>query len=339
MADADIIGDMLRKRSILLFFGIAFVILLVACQTQPENESMITVTPSATGKISKLTPYLTPTPTQTPTLPYPATATPFPTPTPTPRTHIVKKGEDMLGIALRYGITLEELKAANPDVDPYMMSVDTELKIPAPATPLAEPDILPSATPIAVRLDKPHCYPDAEGGMYCFIQASNPSDTPLEDVSALIRVADADGQQVVSQTAWLPLDLLPAGSSMPLETYFDAAFPEDYQVNVELQTALPIAKGDTRYVPAHIDNLQVQVLSDQLSAEVSGEIVLEGENLSASQVWIAIIAYDEGNMVAGIRRWEAQSAVYSSYPAAFIMRVYSVGQVIDHVETYIEAKP
>lgn len=244
----------------------------------------------------------------------------------------------MLGIALRYGITLEELKAANPDVDPYMMSVDTELKIPAAATPLSESDVLPTATPAAVQLDIPRCYPGAEGGMYCFVKAHNPSGTPLEDVSALIRVADAGGKQVVSQTAWLPLDLLPAGSSMPLEAYFDSAFPEHYQVNVELQTALPVSEGDARYLPAHIDSLQVQILSDQLSAEVSGEIVLEDENLSASQAWVAIIAYDAQGLVTGIRRWEAESGVVSEYPAPFIMRVYSVGPVIDHVEVYIEAK-
>jgi LysM repeat protein len=330
---------MVRKGFIFVFCGLFFLSMLVACETQSPTEPISTVTPSATGKLSKLTPYLTITATQTPPQPDPATATPFPTPTPTPRTHVVKKGEDMLGIALQYGISLEELKAANPDVDPYMMSVDTELKIPAAATPQVESDVLPTATPVVMQVGSPHCYRGAEGGMYCFIQAHNSTGMPLEDVSALLRIADATGKQIISQTAWLPLDLFPPGSSMPLETYFDVTFPEHYQVNVELQTALPVAEGDGRYLPARIDNLLVQILSDQLSAEVSGEIVLEGENLTASQVWVALIAYDQMNEVAGIRRWEAQSAVVSEHPAPFIMRVYSVAPFIDHVDAFVEAKP
>ena len=51
-----------------------------------------------------LLPYQTHTPTNTATPANPATPTPLPTLTPTPRTHVVKAGEDMSGIALRYRV-------------------------------------------------------------------------------------------------------------------------------------------------------------------------------------------------------------------------------------------
>jgi len=155
----------------------------------------------------------------------------------------------------------------------------------------------------------------------------------------LIRVADKTGKQVTSQVAWMPLNLFPAKSAIPLEAYFDMQFPAGYQVNVELQTALPVAEADQRYLSARIDNLLVEILSDKLSAEVSGEIWMENERQTSSQVWVAMVAFDEQNNVVGIRRWESGSPVNGGIATPFIQRVYSVGPVIDHVQTFLEARP
>lgn len=46
--------------------------------------------------------------------------------------HTVKRNETMYQIKERYGITLEQLKAANPDVNPRRMKEGTRLKIPNP---------------------------------------------------------------------------------------------------------------------------------------------------------------------------------------------------------------
>ena len=51
-------------------------------------------------------------------------------PTPTPRTHVVQRGETLLAIALRYGVTMQELQAANGISDPDLIKVGQALIIP-----------------------------------------------------------------------------------------------------------------------------------------------------------------------------------------------------------------
>ncbi|MDH7484656.1 MAG: LysM peptidoglycan-binding domain-containing protein [Anaerolineae bacterium] len=51
-------------------------------------------------------------------------------PTPTPRTHVVQRGETLLAIALRYGVTMQELQAANGISDPDLIKVGQVLIIP-----------------------------------------------------------------------------------------------------------------------------------------------------------------------------------------------------------------
>ena len=54
---------------------------------------------------------------------------PPPEPEPQANTHTVKKGETPWRVAYQYGITLEELRAANPDMD-AVISIDQVLVIP-----------------------------------------------------------------------------------------------------------------------------------------------------------------------------------------------------------------
>jgi hypothetical protein len=65
-----------------------------------------------------------------------ATAEPEPTvpPAPTPQVHIVAKGETMSKIARKYGLTIEELMAANPQIkNQNKIAIGDEIKIPVPA--------------------------------------------------------------------------------------------------------------------------------------------------------------------------------------------------------------
>lgn len=63
----------------------------------------------------------------TPTIP--------PTPTQTPERsgiYVIEKGDSLLSIAQSYGITVDDITAANPDIDPRRMAVGQELVIPKP---------------------------------------------------------------------------------------------------------------------------------------------------------------------------------------------------------------
>src|SRR5512133_259332 len=102
---------MSRKKRI--FFLLLAAVLLSACGTaaSPRSEASPNAAPTLTGQ---LVPYQPTFATASPT-PNPATLTtqtPAPMPTPTPRTHTVKKGEDLGGIAFQYRVSVADMIAA-----------------------------------------------------------------------------------------------------------------------------------------------------------------------------------------------------------------------------------
>ena len=79
---------------------------LVGCQAEPVVE--VTLAPTAATLLPP-TPTATLVPTETP----PPTATPDPGLTPTPITHTVQDGETMSDLAVRYGVSVTDISAAN----------------------------------------------------------------------------------------------------------------------------------------------------------------------------------------------------------------------------------
>jgi LysM repeat protein len=81
------------------------------------------------------------TPTEIP-LVFTSTPTPTqPTATPEPRivSHTVQKGENLLGLAQRYGTTVEAIVEANGIANPDRIFIGQTLIIPLPAQPLPTP--------------------------------------------------------------------------------------------------------------------------------------------------------------------------------------------------------
>lgn len=125
-----------------------------------DDASLIYVTPPAT-------------PTNTP-LPPPPTATPGPSPTPlptpTPRpdgaiVHIVQPGDTLFGIALQYGVPMEQIQQLNAgSIGPNnLIQVGQELVI---AIPSATPTPVPPPTQVAEVTATPA---PAEGGAVCVL--------------------------------------------------------------------------------------------------------------------------------------------------------------------------
>ena len=110
-------------------------LLAAACSSVAPDDAQQVLT-GTVKRSGRLTPFLSATPSHTAPAFTPTPLPPVPTPSPTPRTHEVKKGEDMFGIALRYGVTLDELMSANPDVDPNFLSIGSLLVVPPSSQPV-----------------------------------------------------------------------------------------------------------------------------------------------------------------------------------------------------------
>ncbi len=297
-----------------------FLLGLTACTSNVDVEP--TRTPISVGSLQ---PYLSPTPSVTP---LPATPAPTQTPLPTATSHLyqVTAGDTMGSIALEFGLTTNDLIAANPDVSPYAMSVGQELLIPD-----GSEDVIaaPTLAPLAIEISAPNCYPTLSGGVWCFIQAKNETGASVESVSAEIKVFDLSGNLLAEKIAFPLTDRLLADDTVPLLAFF-ADLPVEIRAEAKLLTALPIADEDAHYLPASMQNVLTEIAWDGRSAQISGNVLVEGD---ASQIWVVAIAYDATGAIVGVRRWESLSGEKNVE-----ITVASLGYAVESVELIIEAK-
>ncbi len=323
-------------KAYLLFAVLAAGMALAGCS--PETPiPQAALTPSPSPQPGALTPYLTATASSTPTPPDPATATPLPSPTATLQTHLIKAGEDLGGVAYRFHVSVQALLDANPGLDPYLLKVGSPINI--PASSLQPTSAAPSPTPVAVKLKAVNCARTKDGGAWCFVLLRNREQTAVEGVSALVRIADQDGANQRSQVAFAPLDLLPAGATLPLVVYFEPPVPLDLQAAAELLTALPVPDDSDRYLPVQITAQQVHIADGGLSASVSGKLALAAQQGKASAVWVAATAYDADGQVLGVRRWENEKPLRAGQEQTFNLQVYSTGAEISRVDLLAQARP
>ena len=295
------------KLKLGIIFWVILLLTLAGCVAGKVSLPTIVPLPTDTSVIA-LAPGSTPTPTNT-LAPSP-TLTPTQTPTPSPVTYTVTEKDDMFGVALRYGISLDALKAANPTVIPNMMSVGTVLIIPITPTPISEsanPDN-PTPTPdpfSPLRLAMaPVCYQDALGGVYCFVQLENVSDSPVENPSVRFTLTGKDAS-ALEMDGILPLNILPAKETIPAVAYFPSPVPGEFEVSAEITDWLPVMPDDARYLDAEIVAEAPTISGGAGFAGVAGVVTLpQGQ---AEYVWVLGVVYDVNGQVLGLRRWEPET--------------------------------
>ncbi len=125
---------------------------------------------------------------------------------------------------------------------------------------------------------------------------------------------------------------------MPLAAYFLPPIPADAQVRAQVLTAVRLLPGDTRYLPATVQNTLVSLDASGRTAQVSGEVLLSGET-PAKSVWVLAVAYDAGGEVVGLRRWESAAELSPGSPLKFSLQVSSLGPVTQQIRFLVEARP
>ncbi len=305
---------------------------LTACAAQPTQ---------ATSQSGDLIPYVTSTQSPLPLVgtmqtPEGLVAAETPLPSPTPFTYTVKSGDSFSSIALQFGVSMDDLQLANPEISPNAMSIGQVIKIPSnPDNPSGEPT--PTAAPFTV--EQIECYPSADKGMWCFVLVRNEFSDFMENVSAQVTLVDANNKILGSQTALLPLNILPPNTSLPLAVFFSPVVPSDAKPQVQVLTAIRLLPGDQRYIPATINNTLVQVNTDGHSARLNGWVVSQSNATDARQLWVAATAYDAAGRVVGVRRWEWDKGLSAGGSVPFDFMISSIGGKISRVEFAVEARP
>ena len=321
------------KKLVWILLVCSMLLLLASCSAAAAPVT------TATEARDQLTPYLTATltPTFTATLLNQPTSTPRPTITPTPRTYVVHANDTFLSIAYYYGITLDELVAANPNINPALMPIGTNLIIP-PAREATGTAAAPTPTPFGVTSGELDCFQSASGGLHCFVLMENERKNPASNLTAKFTLVNAAGDETGSRVVTLALRLLEPGARIPFYTYFAPPLENGTQVFFNLLTATRADKAGAAVQPlvVKIDDLAIQ--ENGRSARAAGSVVLENGGVNAKSITLVAVAYDSLGNVIGLRRVEEKVSLPPQTPDEFSIEVFSVGGKILSVEIYAEAE-
>lgn len=305
--------------------ALAAACLLSACGNAPAGPTE----PAA------LTPYWTLTPSPSATLAMGSLPGETSLPSATPFTYIIQAGDTMGALADRFGVPVNALIAANPNISPNAMPIGASLLIP---TDKNNPTGESTPTPVPFAITQVDCYPTLDGGTWCFLLARNDSAEALENVSAQISLVSAGGELLASQAAITPLNLIPPNSALPLTAFFPSMAGVEVTPLIQVLSATALAANDSRYLSASLVNAVSEIRADGRSAAVHGEVSLPAGSSPAKIVWVAAVAYGGSGRVVGFRRWEG-GGLEGGGSLAFSIMVASLGSPMTRVELFVEARP
>lgn len=308
------------------------IVLFLLSGCAAEEEALPAV-PTAT-----LLPYATVTITPTREIIMP-TVTAIPTigPSPTPFFHLVQKNDTLLGIAIRYGVGLEELLAANPGIDRTIISVGQEIMIPGPEGDSASA-FVPAPTALPLNLAPVTCYRTPADSLWCLTTVRNDGPSALEGISVMIILVDQNGAQVASLPAYGPINLLPTGQVLPLAANFPAPAPQYDLAIATPMSAFQAADVEARYLGVGIVDRSDEPGAERMDWRVTGRLRLEeSESRETERVVLLAVALDRNGDAIGFRKWKAGENLAPGQTIPFELEIYSLGPAIEEVVLMVEA--
>ncbi len=308
----------------LAIMGLALGTLVAGCARQAAG-SLSTAT---------LAVWMTPTPSATAAaLPVElATSTP-PPPSPTPFTYIVRESDTLIGIAFRFGVTLEALRAANPQVDERFLSIGQSLVIPLAAASAPE---AAAATPYPLPIDAPRCYLQLGGSAWCVSGVHNPSQVPVTSILVEFTVYDAQGRGIVTSQVTPPLERLPSGATLPVALLVGSGLTQAPHAEVRLVRAAAIADAAQGGLPVEILDGVPQLLESGLQVNLRARLSPEA-TAAAGGMRALLVLYNSQDHIVGWHALDLEGAWAIGEVRELRLRAYTLGEAIARHEVILEA--
>lgn len=272
-----------------------------------------------------------------------ATVEPIPTigPTATPLIHRVEQSDTLLAIAARYGISLDDLLAANPGLNPRLLRIGHELLIPGPGGEPIE-ELAARTEPAPLELSTTRCFAEATGFMTCLLTARNPASDPVEGIVLTVTLVDAQGRPLASAAAAGPAGMLPGGGTLPFSARFDREASRDAAHAVaEAASAYLAPEARVRMVGVEVQETLHEPSQDRRRWELAGTVVLaQGSEDMEARVTLVASGFDAQGFLVGYSTWKRES-LGAGENASFRMTVFSLGSpfAFVDVQAQAEAKP
>lgn len=280
-----------------------------ATDTAPTPTRPVTLTVGRIGPPGSSSTPAASAKTATPVPSQPPTDTPSPTPTATPQIYIIREGDTLLDIAIRYGIPLAELRAANSQSDLSLLQIGQQLIIPPPLptqvmenAETAVPVLAATPTPVPLTVLLPACYDSRSEMILCLGEVENPHEMLVERVALRVQVMDAAGGVLDETITALDQVWLPPGSSAPYRAQFNLSWRTFAAAGTQIQTSLLSADAppdaESRFARLSVEDIETRSEGDRLIVNAR---VVNVDTSRASDLRIVATVKDEAGQVIGYR--------------------------------------
>lgn len=214
-------------------FILIFVVALTACSASPAADVTPSPVPTLALPTARPTATLRPTPTFAAATPPPPNV---PLATPTAVVYIVQSGDTLIPIANRYNVSVQDIVAANDNLDATKLQVGQSLLIPVGGgaqQPLQDSALLPSPTPVPFQIRGENFFRTAAGSFECLGEVFNPSQTSLNNVQLQINLLDDSNNVLKNATLYVSLEVIAPNGSAPFRVLFTDPPPTISRVEVK----------------------------------------------------------------------------------------------------------
>lgn len=287
--------------------GFCVSVLVVGCSTTQDSAS--TIAPTLLPPVTLIArARITPTPPLQLSLPESS-----PESSATPVVYTIQRGDTLLGIASQFGIELDDLKAANDNLNPLTLPIGATLIIPRPQFNAEGRPILPTNTPVALSLSAPLCYPTTTGNILCMGLVTNTTTLTIGRVNVDVRLYHRDSSLLDEASAGIEQSLIPAGATAPYSLLFKTDWSGYGGAAVSLVSA-DVALVDDSYV------VELPVLDERHS-------------FRGGVYTVYATLHNPGNVSAQVRRavltlWDANGNL-TGYRVMLLNRQIEAGGLID----------
>jgi murein DD-endopeptidase MepM/ murein hydrolase activator NlpD len=218
----------------------------------------------------------------------------------------VQPGDTLLGIALQYDVTLEEIYQVNGVLKPELLMIGQSIVIPVPGSvgkPAGDNSgavIAPTQPPLPVKVENAARYQTPVGSVWVLGEVFNSTDQPIENVQVRVALLDAAGQELASDAPFVALDAAPPGGRAPFSVLFSS--PPDGVIDFQAYVvrADQAYNFDSRYASLQVSEVQTRTVGSQYG--VSGKVSNTGAS-NAAGAHVVITLYDEQGRVTGFRQF------------------------------------
>lgn len=275
-------------------------------------------------------------PTTSPPTPTPVPPDDTPSPAPTAIVYTIQKGDTLLAISVQFGVSLEALQNANPPLDPIRLPIGQTIIIPNPKFNDQGLPVLPTATPVALFLPVPSCYPVPTGEILCLGQVVNNRSEAIQRILLHVRLYNREGGTMAEGDTSIEQETIPAGTSAPYRLLLPGSWQQYSGSTVWLKSADMVQNAVMHWAALDIQEQPIQMIDGQYVLFVS----VRNPNAETAHLLRAIATLlDADGQITGYRVMPLSSMLSAGGEFNFQISIMpQTGTTAAHT-LYIEAEP